>query len=537
MIQIINSAILFSCPFTRGQEVSNAAPGLVQFPCNHRLMNTYHFMRSGQSLLESEDFISTNPLLLTNREDALSPLGIHQVQDACKSMMALDINPSVVKYSLAAKSIDSANIVASEMKIGRNRIVPEYTFMDPRGIGKWDMQRLSVTEEAVWAMDHARTGKDGRGGLPPSNDDGTPNETLSDQATRLRELLSLLETHCSGDTILLIFPDGTGPALLSALIAGIPFSRVHELNFAPGEIRFNVTYDRVLEDMPNDPLPSYTAAISRGINTLEDYEANPNQFLDIREEERLAEEEIFRKQLAKKEIDTELHKKVVNEKAKFRQKKVLTQRKVSRNLAKEHTHLQEKKVFAKEDSTQNTLRNRESLAAAGLLTVFALNANNIEEENENDIENDPYSEQRNSRPNIVEINDEQNYAPSLTSDEVHRMEKITTVVETTNEIPELKDTLDIKLNNELATIDSFAGEVKPDNSAFIASPELKRMEELVESAPFDVPELTTDLSEAEASTLNFSKRIVDANEAMEEYLSRDDGETDWLKQMSELMDS
>ena len=43
MIQIINSAILFSCPFTRGQEVSNAAPGLVQFPCNHRLMNTYHF--------------------------------------------------------------------------------------------------------------------------------------------------------------------------------------------------------------------------------------------------------------------------------------------------------------------------------------------------------------------------------------------------------------------------------------------------------------------------------------------------------------
>ena len=57
----------------------------------------------------------------TNREDALSPLGIEQVQDACNAMMSRDINPSVVKYSLAAKSIDSANVVASEMKVGINK--------------------------------------------------------------------------------------------------------------------------------------------------------------------------------------------------------------------------------------------------------------------------------------------------------------------------------------------------------------------------------------------------------------------------------
>ena len=44
-------------------------------------------------------------------------------------MMLKDINPSVVKYSLAAKSIDSANIVATTMMVGRNRIVPEFTFM------------------------------------------------------------------------------------------------------------------------------------------------------------------------------------------------------------------------------------------------------------------------------------------------------------------------------------------------------------------------------------------------------------------------
>lgn len=44
----------------------------------------------------------------------------------------------------------------------------------------------------------------------------------------------MLETQYSGDTVVLVFPDGTGPALLSAMIAGVPFNRVHELEYQPG---------------------------------------------------------------------------------------------------------------------------------------------------------------------------------------------------------------------------------------------------------------------------------------------------------------
>ena len=40
------------------------ARGLVQVPCNYDLANTYHFLRAGQSLLEEEDILSTNPLFL-----------------------------------------------------------------------------------------------------------------------------------------------------------------------------------------------------------------------------------------------------------------------------------------------------------------------------------------------------------------------------------------------------------------------------------------------------------------------------------------
>jgi len=53
----------------------------------------------------------------TNRDDALSPLGVEQVCTAMNEMMLNDINPSVVKYSLAAKSIDTANLVANEMQV------------------------------------------------------------------------------------------------------------------------------------------------------------------------------------------------------------------------------------------------------------------------------------------------------------------------------------------------------------------------------------------------------------------------------------
>lgn len=90
---------------------------LVQFPCDYKLMNTYHIMRAGESILESEDIISTNPLFLTNREDALSGTGIEQVEATCREMAKRDINPSVVKFSLAAKAIDTADIVAAELQV------------------------------------------------------------------------------------------------------------------------------------------------------------------------------------------------------------------------------------------------------------------------------------------------------------------------------------------------------------------------------------------------------------------------------------
>jgi hypothetical protein len=74
-------------------------------------------MRAGLSLLEEENIWSTNPLFLTNREAALSEVGEAQVRNACRLLSSSGKSPTVVRYSLAAACVDSANVVGEELRV------------------------------------------------------------------------------------------------------------------------------------------------------------------------------------------------------------------------------------------------------------------------------------------------------------------------------------------------------------------------------------------------------------------------------------
>ena len=122
-----NGLMTLGAAFTGGSSLFGCeadARGLVRFPCNYKLLNTYHFMRAGSSLLEVDDVWSTNPLFLTNREAALSEEGEGGVRQACNRLKNLGISPTIVRYSIAASCIDTANIVGAEFNIGRDRLVP-----------------------------------------------------------------------------------------------------------------------------------------------------------------------------------------------------------------------------------------------------------------------------------------------------------------------------------------------------------------------------------------------------------------------------
>lgn len=433
MENAFKSASILAFTLTVGPKPSFA--GLVQFPCDYDLRNTYHFMRAGESLLENQNLLSTNPLFMTNRDDALSPLGVEQVCTAMNEMMLNDINPSVVKYSLAAKSIDTANLVANEMQVGRNRLIPEYTFMDPRGVGAWNMHPLSATEEAIWAMDEDEAGKEGKGGRPPATDDGTADETLFDQMIRLRQLMSVLETQFSGDEVLLIFGDGTSPALLSALMAGLPLNKVHELNFQPGEIRYDITRDRVLLSYSSVSEPAtaekfkseeYKAMIDRGRKTL-------------------------------KELRDEENKPIIEDLASTRPVAVVKEALPSKNNG------------AAQQSAPDLVGTFPFMALGTTAAIVSSSSAAQNEEGETD--------------------------------------------EDGEQIMLLEQHHQNQLNSKVVDIIPL-------------SPELQRMENLVTSAPFDIPEITMTKKE----------KITIAAEAMEDYMNRDDGGEDWLTQIASIAD-
>ena len=99
----------------------------------------------------------------TNREEcALSSTGMQQVEASLQQLRGQNnFLPTVIKHSLAASSIDTANLIGREFKVGRDRIVAEYTFMDPRAVGKFDMMPYRATEAAIWALDATEAGPRG----------------------------------------------------------------------------------------------------------------------------------------------------------------------------------------------------------------------------------------------------------------------------------------------------------------------------------------------------------------------------------------
>jgi len=243
----------------------------VDAPNTQPLKNTYHFMRAGTSDLEAEGIYSTNPLFLTNRDNGISDQGYDSLKEAIAELKKTPCQPTVAYHSLAANGMDTGDLIARELKLGRDRLLPEFTYLDQRGIGLWDSNEEAKIRPAIWAMDVMEAGTEGFGARPPANTDGTPNDTLHDQFTRLRQFLSLQETRTSGDIILVIFPDGTGPALLSCMIAGIPYSEAHALEYKPGELRLDITTESIkemYEIRKNDP--TYLATIEEGKEKLKE---------------------------------------------------------------------------------------------------------------------------------------------------------------------------------------------------------------------------------------------------------------------------
>jgi hypothetical protein len=372
-----------------------AHAGLLQFPCA-QLKNRYHFMRAGLSELEADDIFASNALFLTNRENCLA-LDHREVEQAlvlaCQKMKDANQLPTVAYHSLAANGMDTADFMARQLLLARDRLLPEFTYLDPRGIGLWDGTSYETTRLAIMALDAAEAGPRGTGGRPPANTDGTPNETLADQFVRLRQFLSLQESRTSGENILVIFPDGTGPALASAMIAGLPLGSCHALEFAPGEIRLDVTQRSVLEwyNARKDD-PTYLAMLEQGQEYLQALRKETSQagtaFVNrkdrLAEERREALDQVYNEQQQRKKEAEQKRQDALLQTRRAEQQKIKEDRERRRQQERQQQSDQMTEGKSQSDSTNSALDSNSLdplvlggglLASAG--AAFVANMGNV----------------------------------------------------------------------------------------------------------------------------------------------------------------
>nr|DAD30951.1 TPA_asm: hypothetical protein HUJ06_009802 [Nelumbo nucifera] len=210
-----------------------AARGLFQMP-PVRLNNRYFLVRSGESEFERLGIINTNPVAKTSVDSGLSELGKKQTVRAAlalKEMGACSGN-CWIWPSITQRAYQAAEVIAAVNGIDRSHIVPEYSFLDARGLGAYEGKSLDSLSE-VYASDGISSSI-----KPPPIDDGTPNESVSDVFVRVTQLMSILETQYSGDTVIIVSPDSDNLTVLQAGLVGLDLRRHRDLSFGPGEVRF-----------------------------------------------------------------------------------------------------------------------------------------------------------------------------------------------------------------------------------------------------------------------------------------------------------
>ncbi|KAG8378927.1 hypothetical protein BUALT_Bualt07G0035500 [Buddleja alternifolia] len=209
------------------------ARGLFQMP-PFRLSNRYYLVRAGESEYESLGIINTNPVAKTSVDNGLSERGKKQTVRAAfelKSMGACD-NNCWIWPSITQRAYQAAEIIAAVNEVNRSHIVPEYSFLDARGLGAYEGKKLDSVSE-IYALDSLSPNT-----KPPPIDDGTPNESVQDVFVRVTQLMSILETQYSEDTVIIVSPDSDNLTVLQAGLVGLELRRHRVLAFEPGEVRF-----------------------------------------------------------------------------------------------------------------------------------------------------------------------------------------------------------------------------------------------------------------------------------------------------------
>ncbi|CAI6006827.1 unnamed protein product [Closterium sp. NIES-64] len=109
----------------------------------------YYLVRAGESEWEALGLIHTNPVDKTNVQSGLSGEGKKQAVEAARKLRKMDAcgGGCWIWPSISQRAYQTAEVVAYVNGADYSRIVPEYSFLDARGLGAFEGQPLEMMSE------------------------------------------------------------------------------------------------------------------------------------------------------------------------------------------------------------------------------------------------------------------------------------------------------------------------------------------------------------------------------------------------------
>ena len=214
-----------------------ASADMLLFPLPTPLKNNIALVRAGESFADARHEIETNPVKKLRQDNALTPEGREQARRAAAELVKADFSPTFIRVSNTERAYETAAIIAKEVGLGQNRIVPEFFFLDARGAGAYEGKN-----DRAWEEIHANDERLGVKYRPPATNDGTPSESVSDVLVRGNQLVSTIESMYSGENVLIVSPDSDNLSVLEAALSSEDPDEtlLHHAQFAfkNGEVRF-----------------------------------------------------------------------------------------------------------------------------------------------------------------------------------------------------------------------------------------------------------------------------------------------------------
>jgi len=207
---------------------SQLAAARVIDPIFSRLRARYILLRPGETTFEAAGMVDSNPINKGSSTRGLSDKGRNQVLESAKALKAAGVEPTIF-FDSGVRATQTADILSQELSIPRNRIEPEFRWLEARGLGALDGTDLKQANLKMRAMDAIDINN-----YPPESEDGTPSESVNDVFSRLRNTIAKIENTYGGGDFVIIPGDGTVLSVLAAAACGVDLREHPRFELPPG---------------------------------------------------------------------------------------------------------------------------------------------------------------------------------------------------------------------------------------------------------------------------------------------------------------